>query len=212
MHEPIILIFPAQSVPQNHSTLLKVTVMRFSGAKFGLLVRVKRGEQELSQDDLASKTGHAKAYISNLELGKIPSPRAKTIQHFCDALGITPTERLKCQDSHGQGLGSGLPQALTEKLARKFGDSVPPRAEEQLGDFLLAKALDAQAVRARLTAIAVADSRISTLLNAAEEAIGRGDLVAADRLLASAENGRKDQAVEMAAELAGVAICAGRRP
>jgi transcriptional regulator with XRE-family HTH domain len=70
--------------------------MAFFGPKFGRLVRDKRGIEQLSQDDLAGKTGLTKARISQLETGRIRNPQAKTVDALCVALAISQEERAAC--------------------------------------------------------------------------------------------------------------------
>jgi len=153
------------------------------GVRFGRLVREKRGNEQLSQDGLAEKSGLTKARISDLETGKIANPQAKTVDALCVALDITREERAACHTAPA----SGLPPRLLEKLARHFGHDMPDATEEELEAFLMAKAQEFREMRERLQKLAETEGRISELLKAANAALGEGDFETADDLLKEAE-------------------------
>jgi transcriptional regulator with XRE-family HTH domain len=153
------------------------------GVLFGRLVREKRGIEDLSQDDLAGKTGLTKARISDIETGKIANPQAKTVDALCVALNISRDERAACHSAPA----SGLPAKLLEKLAGLFGADMPEATEGELEVFLITKAQEFLQMRQRLEKLAAAEGRISELVNAANAALGEGDFETADSLLEEAE-------------------------
>ena len=70
------------------------------GARFGELVRTKRGIEGYTQEQLAFKAFGPKgrvATISDLESGKTPNPHAKTIDALVVALNITEEEIEACR-------------------------------------------------------------------------------------------------------------------
>jgi transcriptional regulator with XRE-family HTH domain len=98
------------------------------GARFGNLIREKRGVEGWSQDDLALKSDLTKARISDLETGKVANPQARTIDALCVALNISREERDACRVIDGPR----LPPRLLENLALRFGLSNPVASEDEL--------------------------------------------------------------------------------
>jgi transcriptional regulator with XRE-family HTH domain len=101
------------------------------GARFGLLVRAKRGVEGLSQDALAGLSDLTKARISDLENGKTRNPHTKTVDALCLALNISWEARLACYAE----AGDRLPLRLLENLALRFGDIKPQAREDDLEAF-----------------------------------------------------------------------------
>lgn len=153
------------------------------GVQFGRLVRDKRGIEDLSQDDLAEKSGVLKSRISELENGKIKNPQIRTVDALCVALDISQDERATCHPTPR----SSLPPRLLEKLAHHFGRDMPDATEEELEAFLMTKAEEFQEMRGRLKKLADTEGQISELVNAANEALGAGEFETADGLLKAAE-------------------------
>ena len=151
---------------------------------FGRLVRDKRGIEGLSQDGLANKSGLSKARISDIETGKIPNPRANTVDMLCVALDISREQRAACHPT----TASRLPPRLLENLALRFGHDNPDASEEELEAFLKAKAAEFSEMRKRLEKSAQTESQISELLRAANAALGEGEFGTADELLKEAES------------------------
>ena len=68
-------------------------------------IRRLRQEHNMSQDDLAKKTGYtSRSTINKIEAGKIDIPRAK-IKVFADALGVTPAYLMGWEDVPDQTQG-----------------------------------------------------------------------------------------------------------
>jgi transcriptional regulator with XRE-family HTH domain len=154
------------------------------GILFGRLIREKRGIEQLSQDDLAGKSGLTKAHISNIENGKIKSPQTKTVDALCVALNISRGERDACHVITGQR----LPPRLLENLALRFGHSNPDALEDELEAFLKEKAIEFRDMQERLAQMNWAEGRITDLLAAANAALEEGDFQIADERLAEAED------------------------
>ncbi len=68
-------------------------------------IRRLRQEHNMSQDDLAKKTGYtSRSTINKIEAGKIDISRAK-IKVFADALGVTPAYLMGWEDVPDQTQG-----------------------------------------------------------------------------------------------------------
>lgn len=66
-------------------------------------IRRLRQENNMSQDELAKKTGYtSRSTINKIEAGKIDISRAK-IKVFADALGVTPAYLMGWEDKSEQG-------------------------------------------------------------------------------------------------------------
>ena len=61
---------------------------------FGVLLRKRRIQQEMSQDLLAAKAGYERAFISLIERGKT-NPSLRSIFDICTALDIRPSVFLR---------------------------------------------------------------------------------------------------------------------
>jgi transcriptional regulator with XRE-family HTH domain len=57
---------------------------------FGVLLRKRRIQREMSQDLLAAKAGYERAFISLIERGKT-NPSLRSIFDICTALDIRPS-------------------------------------------------------------------------------------------------------------------------
>ena len=157
--------------------------METFGVLFGRLVRVKRGIENLSQDQLAGESGLTKSRISMIETGKVANPHTRIVDALCIALSISREERMACYSAPA----TNLPPRLLEKLAGNFGDELPNAGEAELELFLIAKAEEFREMRERLKTLAETEGRISELINAADAALGEGDFETGDSLLKEAE-------------------------
>ena len=61
---------------------------------FGVLLRKRRIQQEMSQDLLAATAGYERAFISLIERGKT-NPSLRSIFDICTALDIRPSAFLR---------------------------------------------------------------------------------------------------------------------
>lgn len=157
--------------------------MESFGVRLGRLVRDRRGVEDLSQDDLAARSGLTKARISDLETGKINNPQARTVDLICVALNISREDREACRVS----TGPRLPPRLLENLALRFGFTNPEASEDELESFLKEKATEFRELQERLAQMNALDKRIATFIDAANVALEQGDFQLVDKQLEEAE-------------------------
>jgi len=60
---------------------------------FGDLVRVRRRQLGLSQEELAERSGIGVRSIGKIEAGKIVNPRPATVRRLAEAFGLTGSDR-----------------------------------------------------------------------------------------------------------------------
>jgi transcriptional regulator with XRE-family HTH domain len=100
------------------------------GARFGALVRYKRGLEGLTQEALAEiafEDGEGKARISMLENGRISRPQQRTVDALAVALNIGPEEIQAChQISEGESSIRTLDVGLVSRseVASNMGDTL----------------------------------------------------------------------------------------
>jgi len=73
---------------------LQYTLFMSSGKKLGENLRKWRLKKNMSQVDLATALGVDRAYISNIENGRM-NPTLSTLEKIAGALGISSSELLK---------------------------------------------------------------------------------------------------------------------
>ncbi|MBD9596378.1 helix-turn-helix domain-containing protein [Ensifer sp. ENS05] len=158
------------------------------GARFGAIVRERRGIEGLSIADLAVRAfddAGRKGDISRIENGKVPNPQAKTVDALAVALNILPEEVLICR---GILVPTDMPSRLLRLLARRFGERNPNRPEAVLVEFLESCAVEYTLLKERLAALSSTDDRIADFLLRAQDAVDRGDFGHARALLVDAED------------------------
>lgn len=79
----------------------------------GQVIRRRRGELELTQEQLADRAGIAPTSVVRLENGEIERPRASTLIKLAGALGIPPGEFTRFVGTVHRG-GAGFPDAGEE--------------------------------------------------------------------------------------------------
>lgn len=187
-----------------------MTNTRF-GVEFGLLVKRRRAERDLSQDQLAAilwpekagpKDHPNKPQLSGLETGKTPNPQEKTVLALCEALGIREDEvnalRLAPPpDPHriADFLKDTEKRSLEElqNLARRFGEEAPQdRSRTWLLSFLGQKAEDIANLSRKIAALEGQSEGIDNVCAAARAAIDEGRLGEARRLIDDAHDLRRD--------------------
>lgn len=94
---------------------------------FGELVRSYREQRGWTQEDLAQRWGHTRAYISQIERGKRKLDSVTQVMRLADVLGI-PQEKL-------EEIGRGIPQ-------RKIDAQRPEQADDAILQMLLAPGRD----------------------------------------------------------------------
>ncbi len=166
------------------------------GARFGVLVKTKRGIEGLTQQALAAKAfgeENRKSSISDLEKGKIPNPQQGTVDALVIALEIQPEELEACRHPVTPELPEalkeelGLADGLLADLAWRFGHDDPDAGRGPLKEFLRDKAREYRALKKRMDSLAAEEVRISNQLAAAQEALDAGDFAKADEILSGAE-------------------------
>ena len=78
---------------QKNASLINIYNMA-SGKKLGENLRKLRLKKNLSQGDLATALSVGRAYISNIENGRM-NPTLSTLEKIAEALGISSSELLK---------------------------------------------------------------------------------------------------------------------
>jgi transcriptional regulator with XRE-family HTH domain len=73
---------------------MKLQLMEYNIANFGIILQKERKKNNLSQEKLAELTKLHRTYISDLERG-IRNPTITTVFTLCKALKTTPTELFK---------------------------------------------------------------------------------------------------------------------
>lgn len=165
------------------------------GARFGHLLKTYRGEQGLTQQQLAVRAFDdeaRKSRMSDLENGKIPNPQQKTVDLLVAALGITSEQVMDCRHPipalpPGFQAELGLADGIVENLAMRFGHENSDAGRTGLVEFLKDKARDYKALKARLDELATAEARIANQVAAAKAALDNGNFDEADTVLANAE-------------------------
>jgi transcriptional regulator with XRE-family HTH domain len=62
---------------------------------FGRIVRARRKQLNMSQEDLAARIGKERSYLSQLETGRIRLPEAELRRTIAEALGYTDGDLLR---------------------------------------------------------------------------------------------------------------------
>ncbi|MEO1275761.1 MAG: helix-turn-helix transcriptional regulator, partial [Pseudomonadota bacterium] len=176
------------------------------GARFGVLIKTKRGEDRLTQQQVAEQAFEegqgSKTAISDLERGKIAEPHQKTVDALVAFFDISAEELAACRETPVASVPElpseflealGLSEALLFQLAAQFGHDNPRAGAAAYKAFLEQKAEEFRALEARLASLsemeeeAAARERLDNQLKAARAAIADGAFEEADEILAAAE-------------------------
>ena len=172
------------------------------GREFGLLVKRRRAERGLSQDQLAAllwpdqtgpKDHPRKPDISRLETGRVQNPQEKTVLLLCEKLGIREDEvnalRL-ARPLDRYALAAVLDnlkdasRAELDSLAKAFGEERPgDLSDARLRAFLADKAQEYQSYRSTIDALDDRVAAIANLKGAAKDAAERLDFDTVEDLL-----------------------------
>ena len=187
------------------------------GVLLGRLILREREARGWIQRDLAMRAFNDPdkvRRISELENGKVASPRAKNFQPFCEALGIT-SDQIEALRAEAAGMVEEPVQTRMAKpeepdfpmsdadrfapwmethtrevldgLALRFGHEGPESVPlRDLKTFLISKAQDLKDLEAQISALPDPSGRIANVKAAAVEAIERNDLDEASQLVADA--------------------------
>jgi hypothetical protein len=173
---------------------------RTFGQAFGELVRTKRGQEGLTQKELAIRAFDDESKvrrINDLETGAVNRPHAKTVDLLVVALDIHQEElaacRLNSRFSAGEEAGIGLSRQLMENLAQRLDHENPDAPDIELFSYLKGKAEELRRLQSRLNGIEGLTKTIHNQIAAANAAIASGEFDEADKLLAAAEDIQQEE-------------------
>lgn len=160
--------------------------------RFGQVVRRYRDKRGLSQMDVARLVYSDETRtsgVSDVERGR-NEPQADTIARYRDALEIPEEEIDACRSPVPSGAAEelGLRRELLESLVQRFEHDNPDAPDHELTQFLKDKATEYRELKARLSALAEAETRIANQMAAAQGALDQGRFEEADEILSRAED------------------------
>ncbi|WP_299969319.1 helix-turn-helix domain-containing protein [uncultured Roseobacter sp.] len=170
--------------------------MNSFGARFGVLVKDRRGVEGLTQQALsvlAFGEEAKKARISELENGRIKNPQQRVIDALSVALNLSDDDIASCRKPRVPELPSGYPaeigmtDELVEALSWRFGFENPKASSEQYQQFLSDKSEELTNLRSRIGTIGKTSKSIAKMMAAANHEIEQGHFEAADDILRDAE-------------------------
>jgi transcriptional regulator with XRE-family HTH domain len=170
------------------------------GEAFGQLIREKRGQEELTQKDVAigafDDEGKVRRIIE-LENGSVRRPHAKTIDALVVFFNITEEELERCR-KHGRFKSTdaetiGLPRELLENLALRFEHNNPDAPDDELIAHLKGKAQELKAIKQRLAEIEGAIDGLGNQIASANAALEKGLFDEADDILAAVEELQQEE-------------------
>jgi len=135
-------------------------------------------------------TDGRKAHVSGYVGGSRGKPSSPTIAKFRDALEIPQAEIDACFETAAAPSmpeGAGLPEALLENLAVRFGHDNPDAGPDALTQFLKDKAKEHEGLQTRFAELAETENRWANQLGIAKSLIDEGQFDEADMILADAE-------------------------
>lgn len=170
------------------------TSERTFGQAFGDLIRERRGQEGITQRQLAISAFNDESKVRRiveLENGQVSRPQTKTVDALRAYFGITQEEMARCLSrpkfSAAEEAKIGLSRPLLENLALRFEHENPDAQDEELHNFLKEKARELQSIRERLAEIERQSTTTADQLHAANVALAQGHFIEADTILASVE-------------------------
>ena len=160
--------------------------MHSFGARFGQLIRIKRGMESLTQAGLASLAfgdSTKASRISDLERGKIANPHQSTIDALTVALQLSSTDVLACRETQQ----NELPRNLLENLVLRFGSKNPDAPTPDLEAFLKLKAREYNELKGELHKLTQLLPSAEELLASVGQNLNDGKLERANLLLRAVE-------------------------
>ena len=164
------------------------------GEAFGDLIRKKRGQEGLTQKELAVEAFDDESKVRRiieLENATVKRPQAKTVDALVVYFGITDDELESCRQhrlfTRKEKSGIGLSRQLMENLALRFEHENPDADDSELFEYLKSKALELKRLKARLSELEGATQSLDTKIHAANDALENGRFGEADEALAAAE-------------------------
>jgi len=175
-------------------------MQRTFGQAFGELVRTRRGQEGLTQKELAIRAFDDESKvrrINDLETGAVNRPHAKTVDALAVALDIREEELANCRLNKmftpDEETEIGLSRQLMENLAQRFDHENPNASDGELFEFLKGKADELKLLQDRLRKIDGLTKSIQNQIGAANDAIEAGRIDEADEILAAAEEIQQEE-------------------
>jgi transcriptional regulator with XRE-family HTH domain len=164
------------------------------GEAFGDLIRQKRGQEGLTQRELAIRAFDDESKVRRiieLENGAVRRPQTKTVDALVVYFAITGEELDRCR-RHGlftavERAAIGLSRELLENLAVRFEHDNPDAPDSELIDFLKGKATELNQLKRRLAELENSKAAFNNQITAANNALEVGRFDEADEILAAAE-------------------------
>ncbi len=142
------------------------------------MIREKRGQEGLTQKELAIKAFDDESKVRRiieLENGTVRRPQIKTVDPLVAFFGITKEELEACRKyglfSEKEQTNIGLSRELLENLALRFEVANPDAADEELIEYLKAKADELRKIKKRLSEIEVTNTALDNQIAAANAAL-----------------------------------------
>jgi hypothetical protein len=173
---------------------------RTFGKALGELVRAKRGQEGLTQKELAIRAFDDESKvrrINDLETGAVNRPHAKTVDALVVALDIREEELATCRRNNlftaQEEAGIGLSRQLMENLSQRFDHENPNAPDHELFNYLKSKAEELKLLQSRLKELEGLTKAIRNQIADANRAIEAGQFDKADELLAAAEDIQQEE-------------------
>lgn len=164
------------------------------GEAFGQLIREKRGQENLTQKELAIRAFNDESKvrrINDLENGAIKRPHVKTIDPLVVYFNITKEEIENCRKgglfTEEEQSSIGLNRQLIENLALRFEHGNPDAPDSELFSYLKDKADEFKRLKMRLENLEAVSSSLHNQIASAKAALEAGQFSEADTILAAAE-------------------------
>jgi transcriptional regulator with XRE-family HTH domain len=177
-----------------------VNVEKTFGEAFGDLIRQKRGQEGLTQKEVAVGAFDDESKVRRiieLENGTVKRPQAKTIDALVVYFAITEDELDKCRRyglfTTTERVAIGLSRELVENLALRFEHDNPDAPDNELIAFLKEKAEELKRLKSRLSDLEGATTTLNNQIAAANSALEVGRFDEADEILAAAEEIQQEE-------------------
>ena len=170
------------------------------GQAFGDLIRQKRGQEGLTQKELAVRAFDDESKVRRiieLESGSVSRPHVKTIDPLVVYFNISETELDKCRNfglfTTSECQQINLSRELIENLALRFECDNPDADDSVLLALLKTKADELRRLKERLAKLEGNTEALDNQIKAANAALEVGEFVEADDILAAAEEIQQEE-------------------
>jgi transcriptional regulator with XRE-family HTH domain len=170
------------------------------GQAFGDLIRKKRGQEGLTQKELAIKAFDDESKVRRiieLENGAVKRPQIKTVDALVAYFNISEDELDGCRryglTSSSERSEIGLTRELIENLALRYEHDNPAASDFDLISFLKNKATELRLLKKRLSELENAVGALNNQIAAANDALEHGRFDEADDILAAAEEMQQEE-------------------